>query len=283
MQRSRMEQWTTIPATIVAVVLAIASVGCSTSKSNSASTDQRSYTQLYEAREYSRAYTAANKAAESAAGVEKERAQLVAGLSADRMDRHTEAEHLLEPLLKSEDYRVAGTAAATLGLNAQSKGQHNQAADLLTKAAEKLTGDDKAHAAMYAGDSYLALSRTSDAKASYALASSVAKDSALRSEISNRLANLKPPTQPPVVGGGSGAFTIQLGSYAEFARANTQAAASRSKVVTAGLPNPRIVQTSKDGKVMYAVRVGRFNTRDDAERARSRLGRDGFVMAALGE
>lgn len=283
MPRRPTDRMMTVLTALCALGLAIASVACEGGPQKADAGDNRSYTQLYEAREYGRAYTMASKAAESGTPGERERAMLVAGLAADRMDRHAEAERRLEPLLKSEDPRVAGTAAATLGLNAQSKGQHNQAADLLSQAANKLSGDDKANAAMYAGDSLLALSRTADAKASYTTAASVVKDSALRSEISNRLANLKLPAQAPVIGGGSGTYTIQLGSYAEFSRANTQAARARPGVVSAGLPNPRIVQTSKAGKVMYAVRVGRFNTRDDAERARQRLGKDGLVMAALGE
>jgi len=255
-------------------------VGCGSSQT----TDTRSdYQSLYERREYRKAYDEAVAVAGGTTGLDRDRAALIAGLAAAALEppREADAERWLGPLVENQDTRVSGVASATLGMFAQRKSNHSKAVDLLTNSVNKLSGEDQARAAMFCGDSLVALGKGSDARAMYDRAAGApVRDRLLKQQIDARVASAKNAGPTP---DGSGTFTLQLGAFGDFQRAMAESARLQPKAQAAGLPNPRVVRSAKDGKPLYVVRVGRYPTRAEGETARNKLGATGVVMAASGE
>ncbi|MBX3381038.1 MAG: SPOR domain-containing protein [Phycisphaeraceae bacterium] len=260
--------------------LLVASAMVQTACSSSQKAPQADYRDLYSQHHYAEAYQAALQAQTEGSSVQKEQAALIAGLSAAALGKNDEAEKILTPLLKSGDQTVSGKAAAQLGLIAYGQDRHAEASALLTEAATKLTGDEAARASLYAGDALRAQGRTSEARASYERAQSqVQDDSTLKVLISDRLAAVS-GTQPT----GTGQFTVQLGAFSSFQRAQVQADRYRTRAQSAGHTTPRIVQTANaKGVKVYAVRVGRFTKRSDAEAVRKGLGSEAQITTASNE
>lgn len=257
-------------------------VGCSGPEKSSAD-GRPAYLALYERREYRKAYDEAVAAAGGSTGREHDQAALTAGLAAAALEppRESDAERWLKPLVENQDTRVSGVASATLGMFAQRKSNHTKAVDLLTNSVNKLVGEDQARAAMFCGDSLVALGKSSEARAMYDRAAAApVSDRLLKQQIDARVASSKNASPTP---DGSGTFTVQLGAFGDFQRAMAESARLQPKTQAAGLPNPRVVRTSKDGKTLYVVRVGRFPTRAEGDAARNKLGSAGVVMAASGE
>ncbi|QOJ00654.1 MAG: SPOR domain-containing protein [Phycisphaeraceae bacterium] len=237
---------------------------------------------LFDRGEYNRAYASASRQYPALSGSAKDQAALVAGMSASRVERREDAERWLRPLVDHPSSGVSGSASATLGMDAHRTGRHAAAIPLLTRASKSLTGDDSARASFYAADSLQALGRDADARAMYQAASSSVKDDAsLKSKIAARLQTMGNVNPDPVAGAGS--YTIQVGAYADFARAMEVRAKLQSRASSAGLPDPRVVTITRDGKTLHAVRVGRFANRPTAEGAQRRFGVESLVMVASGE
>lgn len=238
------------------------------------------YRELYNQHRYAEAYQAALQAQTEGSSVQKEQAALIAGLSAAALGKNDEAEKILRPLLKSGDQTVSGKAAAQLGLIAYGQDRHAEASELLTEASNKLTGDEAARASLYAGDALRAQGRSSEARASYERAQSqVQDDSTLKVLISDRLAAVS-GTQPT----GTGQYTVQLGAFSSFQRAQVQADRYRTRAQSAGYATPRIVQTANaKGVKVYAVRVGRFTKRSEAEAVQRSLGAEAKITTASNE
>ena len=269
----------------MAATLALAAtllVGCS-GPEKSDSHSGPTYRALYERREYRKAYDEAVAAAGGSTGREHDQAALTAGLAAAALEppRESDAERWLKPLIENQDTRVSGVASATLGMFAQRKSNHARAVDLLTNSVNKLTGEDQARAAMFCGDSLVALAKPAQARAMYDRAAAApVSDRLLKQQIDARIASSKNTSTTP---DGSGTFTVQLGAFGDFQRAMAESARLQPKAQAAGLPNPRVVRTAKDGNPLYVVRVGRYPTRAEGDAARNKLGSAGVVMAASGE
>lgn len=264
---------------VVAGILAVgvmALAGCSSSQK----AGQADYRELYNQHRYADAYKAALEAETTGSSVQKEQAALIAGLSAAALGKNAEAEKILKPLVQSNDKTVSGKAAAQLGLIAYEQDRHAEASELLTEAATKLTGDEAARASLYAGDALRAQGRISDARASYERAQSqVQNDSTLKVLISDRLAAVSGQQRS-----GTGNFTVQLGAFSSFQRAQVQADRYRVRAQAAGMSTPRIVQTTNaQGTKVYAVRVGRFASRNAAEAAQKSLGSEAKIMTVTNE
>jgi hypothetical protein len=277
-----------------------------------------SYTEQYRLGQYAEAYNSASNVYLSAGGPggkSRDDAALIAGLSAQAMNRNDDADRWLNLVVRSSNREVSGRASAALGLIAQEKKQHDEAVRLLTNAGEKLGGDDAARAFMYAGDSARALRNPQDAQSLYKRAQDRAdRDPELKSMISTRLigggpapeqvgntpggtrgtiANPGPRTSSPsITGPGSpqpwnaatGAYTLQVGAFSTIQRANLHADTVKVRANTLGFGVPRVVTTSdRTGKPLYAVRIGRFPSLNDADRARRSFGTDARVIHAPGE
>lgn len=270
-----------------------------------ASLGRAAYFVAFEEGRYREAYSEASSAAgRYGPGLAKEQAMLIAGLSAQALNRGTEAEQQLEPLLASTDPMISGRANAGMGLIAQGRGRHNEAINYLLAAGDALTGDDAARSLLYAGDSYRAMGQLGAATDVYAKAQTkVESDSNLRAQLAQRIRGgyipqggngtaivSVPERRSSGIAGGSssgvigrqtptgtgvptgGSYTVQLGAFSSLATARQEAA----KI--GGIP-PRIVSTvDRNGRTLYAVRVGVFGSQQMAEQVRAKMGGRGVVM-----
>lgn len=238
------------------------------------------YVTLYNQGNYSQAYDAAMEASRTGPSASREQAALIAGLSAASLDRNADATASLTPLLKSNDRIIAGKAGSQLGLIAFEQDRHQEAAGLLTEAHGKLGGDEAARAALYAGDAYRAMGDKIQAEQWYEKArASISGDQALHTTVSDRLASLKGQQ----LGAAAGKFTVSLGSFSTYSRAQMQADRHRARAQSANLATPRIVKVNVGGKQLYGVRVGRFQDRGSADRARQQLGSEAKIATTEGE
>lgn len=274
-----------VPALCLALAASAVLWGCKgNSKSASAGTPSNAQTSagsgatvpagddpatLYAKGRYASAFEAAKVRASRATGDEKERLSLIAGMSAAAMDRNSDALAWLRPLTSSQDRQIAGRAAAGVGLVEAVEGRHASAVPYLTSAADRLSGDESAKARFYLGESYSAMGRSADATAAYRAAASSASDSRLKRLAQERLSLT--------------AFTIQIGSYRENAKARDAARSAASRTAAAGLPAPRVVSKQlPDGRSVYAVQVGVYREMGKAQADRARLGGDAVVARTAG-
>lgn len=249
--------------TFALVLVAAALAGCAGQSRHRETT----YSQAFEQGRYAQAYEQSSRIAGSLSGGDKEQAALIAGLSAHAMDRNDDAERWLRPLVDSRDSAIAGRAGVTLGLVEQERGSHARAAALLADAGAKLEGPEAARAHMYAGDSLSRLGRRTDAREAYMRASSLAAgDTGLASMIGERLG--APGS------GGAGRFTVQVGAFTRKTSAETEAARHAAR-------GSRVVSiVDAQGRTLWAVRIGLFATRQEADATRRQMGASARVVAA---
>lgn len=262
------------PLALIIVGLAVGAAGLGLAGCASASKPvSTSYVQDYEAKRYQQAYDNAKSAAPSLKGLAKDQALLIQGESAHAINKNAESKQILRPLIDHRDPRIAGQAAATLGLVYQEEGNFQEAAQLLTSASEKLDGDAAARSALYAGDCRKSLGQAAEAKAMYQRADGLVRtDNALRGMIADRLS-----AGGPV---GVGQFTLQAGAYSTRQRAQAQADRLRQKVDNLGLGPPRVVEIQSKGKTLHSVRIGRFTSKEAAQKAASGIGAEAVVTKA---
>jgi tetratricopeptide (TPR) repeat protein len=267
---------------VLALGAAVASLflgGCAT---KTAATGD--YNAQFASGRYAQAYESSSKVAASLHSSNRDQAALIAGLSARSLDRNTDAKRWLTPLAANADAGIAGKACVALGAIAQEEHQHREAADYFMRAGARLPGDDAAHAFMCAGDSYKALGQAEQANAAYQQAKTkLVSDQQLRGEIGDRLAGGGPalppapkqasaPASKPVLAA-HGRFTVQTGAFSTLRRAQSEAKKYSG-------PTKTIPITDHSGKKLYAVQVGRYASKQDADRVRKTLG-NGAVVAEV--
>jgi len=232
-----------------------------------ASAGSGSYTSLYEAGRYAEAQRAAAGVAATRPANPPAEAALIAGLSSYALRQPEEAERWLRPLLSHEDRSIAGAAAATVGLIAQSRGDDEETSALLAQAASQLSGDEAANAALHAGDAQQRLGRVEAARLSYNLGLAIVDDRRLRTLLEQRLDQT--------------GFTVQVGAYARLANAEAHARRLVEQTSEIGVPAPRVIEsTDADGRRLYLVQIGAFRSKNRADRVRASLGRKGSIIAS---
>jgi hypothetical protein len=212
--------------------------------------------------------------------INHDQAALIAGLSARALDRNEDAKRWLGPLTSNADASIAGRAAAGMGSISQDEHHYQVALEYFTRAGSRLSGDDGAKALMYAGDCLRYLHRSAEATAMYTQAKAkVVSDQSLRIEIGDRL-NGSGPAAPATAGAspstGKGKFTVQAGAFSTLKRASSEAKQLSSKGPTRTVPIK-----DHSGRSLYAVQVGRFQTKQDAEQLRKALGPSAVVAEVV--
>ncbi|MBU6413447.1 MAG: SPOR domain-containing protein [Planctomycetes bacterium] len=299
-----MRLWNTTLAVTLALGVSMCGAvlsGCASQKTSTADSSRSTYLSLYNRGEYAEAYKEASKVAISntTAG-EFEQAALIAGESAHALKRYEDAQRWLIQVKDSPSRQVSGHAMATLGLIDQQYGCEASAAELLSRGAAKLGSDDAARAYLFAGDSYSRLGQKDSATEVWEKARLLVKyDSNLRTTIGARLAGGQVPSGTSgavttVTGSGTGAgkktttgsggWTLQAGAFSTLSRAVDRSKQLASVASKAGLPAPRAVMTrDKTGKVVYAVRIGNYPSKQAADAVKGRLGVETYVTEATGE
>jgi len=265
-----------VTATLVIALLA----ACSRDGKSAGSSD---YVKAYDSGRYADAFVGASAAAARGSGVKRDNAALIAGLSAQALNRNAEAEKFLRPLIANPDPVFSGEAGAAVGLIAAEQGDHTQAATLLSAAGRKLQADGAARAFMYAGDSYKSSGKTAEARGMWSLAQTkVATDSSLRVMIGDRLSKatsspIKPATPVAAKNAAGNIFCVQVGAFSSFTNAQKQLGRFRSYGA------PRVVEVDRGGQTLFTVRVGNYTDRAEADRVAKNIGAEAKVMLATGE
>lgn len=234
------------------ILLATLAGGCA-----SGSKSKDNYVTAFAEHRYAEAYDSAAAAAGRLNGLDRDQAALIAGQSAHAINRNADADQWLRPLLDNPDSAIAGRAGATLGLISLEEAKYDAAAELLSNASKKLAGDEAGRAAMYAGDALRNSGKATQARESYIRAQAMVQgDQALRNQIADRLAGTGFTNTKP----GAGKFSVQVGAFSTQQRA-AEAAAKFGRFGAVRTVPVR----SKAGTTLYAVRLGVFNSKPEAE------------------
>lgn len=199
----------------------------------------------YNAGRYQQAYDQARSARQSSSGAARGESAYIAGLAAIRIDRPLTARTYLEEAARSRDPQVSGRAEVSLGTLLLEDGEPRQAGRAFDRAAGKLTGADRVRARYRAGLAYRA----------------AGDESAAESRLAEGAQTLSP-----------GRFTIQGGFFTDRLRAVRRAEALSAEGQAWSIGPATVVPTEARGTSGWAVQIGDFPTRTDAELTRRRLG-----------
>lgn len=186
----------------------------------------------------------------------RQEAALVAGCAEYELARWDDAKASLAVAAKSADARVSGRAMAMQGAVAVNQQRWDDAARLYGQAADRLVGPDAARAREQAAD---------------------ARQMA---EAGRRPAVTPPPMGPAATAGGkppsapapdAGRWTIVAGTFTSETAARQRATTIADEAKRAGLTTPKVVQSSIDGRRIWMVEVGTFDSRTKAEVAKKKI------------
>ena len=201
----------------------------------------------YNSGSYQRAFEEARSTRQSSTGTARAEAAYVAGLAAIKIERPVTARSLLEEAARSSNDEVSGRASVSLGTLLLEDDEPLAAAQAYDRASVKLSGNGRTRARRQAGLAYQAAGM--DAAAQQRLRQSA--------------------SAPPVV---PGRFTIQGGFYTDRTGAVKRAEQLSEIGRNWNLGPAMIVSTTARGTSGYAVQVGDFSNRSDAEMTRRSLG-----------
>lgn len=244
----------------LAILLTIG--GCA--GSNTVQSDNGSYVSQFARGDYAAAKSTALTAAQQSSGTQKDRANLIAGLSAAQLGQNAEASQLLSPLSTHSDREIAGRATAGMGVIARNQGERAKGASLMAEGARKLSGDPAAKAFMAAGDAYAEIGAKEQAMNQYNAGAAVVQGADLRAALHERLRGKR--------------YAVQVGAFGSRPNADKKAGEIRSKVVSLGLGAPKIEQGVSKGKTTYLVQVGNFASKTEARAASLKMGGGAVVV-----
>lgn len=227
---------------------------------------QVGYQEAYEQKMYAQALEKASMIATDERADDRQKAALVAGMSAQQLGQTAEAKKWLKPLMMCPDKSIAARAKASLGLIAKNEGRNAEAATLLSNSAEQLDGNDAAQAQINAGDAYRKMGLESKARESYANAKTEADDPAIRATADEK--------------GRPVNYFVQCGAYSTRQAADRQVKAIRSQVTKAGQPAPTVLQMAPNGTPLFVVQVGPYTDKQAAMVAKAKMGMQTAAVTA---
>ncbi|MEE2681273.1 MAG: SPOR domain-containing protein [Planctomycetota bacterium] len=227
---------------LVALAGAVES-GCQSSKEASLDSAIRAY----DTGSYQRAFDDARSSRLSSSGRKRAESAYVAGLAAMMIDRPVTARNFLEEAARSGDRVISGRANASLGTLLLEDHEPLAAARAFDQAAASLTGSDRTRARRQAGLAY--------EKAGM-----------------NTLARQRLSEAGPMTSSLPGRFTIQAGFFKDRTSAVRRAEELSGLGLRLNLGSAMVVPTTARGTRGYAVQVGDFSNRAEAETARRSLG-----------
>ncbi len=220
----------------------------------------------YEGGRYESAYQKAHAALKVSRGSDRHDAAYMIGLSAYRLDKMREAETNFSIAAGGADEHTAGSAKAMLGLMRLDQDRHIEAARFLRKASTSLTGTDARQAAHFAAQAYEAMGDSAAADTVLA----VSRESTPSSGATIRAFENQ-----------GYEFSLQAGAFRERARADRTADILAPLARKNAIGPVRVIPQHDDrGREIFLVQIGHFNTRQEASRARTILGRLELIVTA---
>ncbi len=234
-------------------ILASLLAGCAASGSLSVAINH------YEQGRYRDALTAARPQMSSSSTAQRHEAGYISAISAYSLRDYRSAARYARIAAASHDRQLAGQASATLGMALTMQRQYHDAAEALSRAAGKLSGEDRALASFYAAMAYQKVGRWSHARQQLQKAARATKNTAFGKQIEREMTNA--------------GWTLQAGAFSN--RESARREAQRVTRLAGGLElgAARIVHAvSAKGQPLHLVQIGRFAEAQAAYRARTRLG-----------
>ncbi len=214
--------------------------------------------QAYDQADYASAYRQAELLAQRRSGPARWEASYLAGMAAYHLRDTDRAQHHLGAAVQSPDPTIAGSALAQLGLIHSEQANHALAARRLLEAAERLRGEDQAHALLSAATAQQKLGQWSNAALNLDRARQLSTDQALMTQAG---------LQRRYYG-----YAIQVGAFAVENNARRAAEQIQSRASQLQLGGPRLVSAvSENGRHLVLVQLGHFNDHASADAARRRL------------
>ncbi len=265
-----------------------------------------SVTSRYDSGQYELALSEGAAVASRGPSADRPQAELVAGMAAFQLDRFDEAERHFIAAERSTTPSIRGRARVMLANIRLEQGRTDDAATLFDSGASDLTGADAAKARRYAelardgqlgdGQSRMpvvtavtaprptpaATTPAPSAPDSKPPPGSAPAPSAPRSGPGPTAVSASPPATPAAAAAAANTFTVRAGAYTTEAAARRRIKALAADVRRAKAPEPHIAAVAtKDGDTLYAVRIGSFRSRADAEALLKRLARKDLAVGAL--
>jgi SPOR domain len=247
------------------LLAAVTAAGCESS--NKPPLDRAN--EAYQKQQYAQSYELSSRLAQGA-GPGTYDAAYLAGMSAYRLKRATEAEQYLLKAAQSTDQALVGAASAQLGLIYAEQERYDAATRALLAAAVRLRGQDRANAYLNAGLAQQRLGQWAEAKNSLALARRSSGDAAFQARVDQNLRTT--------------GWTVQVGAFSEQANAQRAAEQIAPRARLLNLGAPRLVPaTEPNGRRLTLVHVGYFTTHASADIARRRLGQADALVAPVSQ
>jgi cell division septation protein DedD len=261
-----------------------------------------SVTDRYESGQYQRALEEADAVAARGPSADRAQAELVAGMAAFQLDRFSDAEQRFLAAERSGNQTIRGRARVMLANIRLEQGRMGDAAALFDSGAADLTGADAEKARRYAslardgqigtGEPRMPVVQGSTAARVGAIAPPAAPPaikpalapttSVATQSRASAAQTASTPDTPDADAAARGIFTVRAGAYTTEAAARRRAKALAADVRRAKCPEPHIAAVrTKDGDTLYAVRIGTFKSRADAEALLKRLARKDLAVGAL--
>lgn len=253
-----------IIATVLAIGMAFTAVGCA----GRARADIVTARAALDAGNYQEAYDVSSRVLNRSGGTARHEAAYLAGLSAYRLKRFSEAEELLTMAASTNTSQLRGKSMAMLGLVYIDGGRLDVAARTLSKAAEFLTGQDRANAYFYAAVASQRLNRPAEARTLMMLAARYNVENDMGDRITQALRTT--------------GYTIQIGIFADAAQARAAGERLLGRSQSLGIGYPRVEHRKRaDGQVIHLLQIGRFSTFNAAAAKRHELGINDAVIVVL--
>ena len=269
-----------------------------------------SATGRYDAGQYERALSEGEAVAARGPSAERPQAELVAGMAAFQLDRFDAAERHFLAAERAGDPGIRGRARVMLANIRLEQGRTDDAAALFESGAADLSGPDAEKARRYASMARDGQLGTGTHGAAPAAAAVTARPASAASPPVPKVAagparGASPPTAAPARAdpaerpkaqsvpraaattaaaepAAPGVFTVRAGAYTSDAAARRRVKALAADVRRAKCPEPHIATvTTKDGDTLYAVRIGTFRSRAEAEALLKRLARKDLAVGAI--
>lgn len=264
--------------TLAALLLGFMQVGC---QAPPPPVSFSSAVSRYEEGRYQQSLDQGKQLAASQSGTPSQQAALVAAMSAYKLSRLDVAREFALKASGCADSATAGGAMVLLGDIALAEHDPQHAVEWFDKAAGKLPPEDAAHA------------RDCATRARSLIESVKRAQVAAIPDPEPSIEDAKPATVPaPTIKGtpktpaqaatGQRSFTIRAGSYTSREAANKRVRALASDTKRANAPNARVdeIHTPK-GEELFAVRIGTWPTRGEAEKVMAQLGRHDLMVGAV--
>ena len=270
-------------------IIAIAAVSQGSCTSAPRAADLSSAISRYEEGNYERALAECTTALSARTGVDADRARALAAMSAWKLGRASDAATYAQQASKSSDAATRGRALVVLADTQLARMEYATAAESFEQAAAAFAS---AQAPADANAARGFAQRARDAIPTRVVVAAPAPEPVTApkrpataqtgSTVEPRPTVAAARTAPPTKAAPPRQFTIRAGSYSTLKAAEKRVRAISKDLARANAPDARIEEvTTVSGERLYAVRIGAWPTRADAEKVMGKISRKDLMVGGF--